>query len=53
MNMAHGSAAEVQCHLYIALDQRYIDENIFTKLYKKTEEVSKMIQGFMNYLKAP
>ena len=51
LNMAHGSAAEVQCHLYIALDQGYIDENIFADLYKKNEEVSRMIQGFMNYLR--
>jgi len=50
LNMAHGSAAEVQCHLYIALDQRYIGQKDFETLYDKVEEVSKMIQGFMNYL---
>ncbi len=50
LNMAHGSATEVQCHLYIALDQNYIDKKVFEELYKKTEEVSMMIQSFMNYL---
>ncbi len=50
LNMSHGSAAEVQCHLYIALDQKYIDPKEFEELYKETEEVSKMIQGFMSYL---
>ncbi len=50
LNMAHGSAAEVQCHLYIALDQNYINRKEFEELYKRVEEVSKMIQGFMNYL---
>ena len=50
LNMAHGSAAEVQCHLYIALDRNYINENEFKTLYSETEGISKMIQSFMNYL---
>lgn len=50
LNMAHGSAAEVQSHLYIALDLGYISQQEFDELYKKTDEVSKMIQSFMNYL---
>ena len=51
LNIAHASAAEVQCHLYIALDQNYIGRKDFESLYGNTEGVSKMIQGFMNYLK--
>ncbi len=51
LNMAHGSAAEVQCHLYIALDQEYINKKTFEILYKEVYEVSKIIQGFMRYLK--
>lgn len=50
LNMAHGSAAEVQCHLYVALDLQYINEGDFQTIYGKTEEVSRMIQGFMKYL---
>ena len=50
LNMAHGSAAEVQCHLYSALDQDYISPEDFQIMYDKVEEVSKMIQGLMNYL---
>ena len=50
LNMAHGSAAEVQCHLYVALDLQYINQGNFEVLYSKTEEVSRMIQGFMQYL---
>ena len=50
LNMAHGSAAEVQCHLYIASDLNYINKEDFTALYEQVDEVSKMIQGFMNYL---
>ncbi len=50
LNMAHGSAAEVQCHLYVALDMNYITKTDLEMLYQKADEVSKMIQGFMNYL---
>ena len=50
LNISHGSAAEIQCHLYIALDQNYINQKEFEYLYQKTEEVSKMIQGFINFL---
>ena len=50
LNIAYGSAAETQCHLYIALDQNYITQKDFDYLYRKTDETSKMIQGFMNYL---
>jgi four helix bundle protein len=50
LNMAHGSAAEVQCHLYVSLDLKYINKEDFEMLYNKADEVSKMIQGFMKYL---
>ncbi len=50
LNMAHGSAAEAQCHLYVALDQKYISQEIFDTTHAKIEEVSRMIQGFMKYL---
>jgi four helix bundle protein len=50
LNMSHDSAAEVQCHLYVALDQDYINQKAFGILYEKVDEVSKMTQGFMNYL---
>lgn len=47
---AHGSCAEVQSALYVALDQRYISQKQFDTLYSKTEEVSKMIMNFSSYL---
>jgi four helix bundle protein len=51
LNLAHGSVAEVQCHLYVALDLDYIIKEDFETLYGKAEEVSRMIQGFMQYLR--
>jgi four helix bundle protein len=50
LNMAHGSTAEVQSHLYVALDQTYIARTDFENFYSKADEISKMIQAFMKYL---
>lgn len=48
--IAHGSAAEVQAALYVALDLGYITTEQFERLYFTTEETSKMIMGFSIYL---
>src|SRR5947208_5161292 len=42
LNMAHGSAAEVQSHLYVALDLAYITRQTFDKLNGLLIEVSRM-----------
>lgn len=52
LSHAHGSGAEVQAALYIALDQEYINKEEFEVLYKKTEEVSRMLMGFSKYLRS-
>jgi four helix bundle protein len=49
--ISKSSAAEVQSHLYVALDQEYLDQDMFTKIYDKAEEVSKLDSGFIKYLK--
>ena len=49
--VAHGSAAEVQSALYVALDQSYLDQAQFECLYNKADETSKVIMGFSNYLR--
>ncbi len=51
LTMAHGSAAELQSHLYLASDLDYCSQKRFRELYSLTEEVSRMVQGFMAYLK--
>ena len=51
LNIAHASVAEVQSHLYVALDQKYIDKASFNVLYEECGEISKMILGFQNYLR--
>ncbi len=49
--IAHGSAAEVQSALYVALDQKYISQEQFNALYDRSDETSKLIMGFSNYLR--
>lgn len=46
------SATEVQSHLYVALDQRYIDSTVFEALYLLSVTVKNLTGGFMRYLKA-
>jgi four helix bundle protein len=42
LNIARGSAIELQSHLYVALDQNYIEKNDFEKIYVMLDEISKM-----------
>ena len=50
--ISKSSAAEVQSQLYVALDQEYINQNDFEKIYNQAEMVSKMDSGFIKYLKS-
>ena len=49
--IAKGSAAEIQTQLYLALDQKYITQGEFDKLYEDLEVISKQISKFITYLK--
>ena len=49
--IAMSSAAEVQSHLYVALDQDYIKQREFDKIYAKAEVTAKMISGLIKYLR--
>jgi four helix bundle protein len=50
--IAHGEASEIQSALYIALDRKYISEELFEKLYSDCAELSKIIMGFIKYLRS-
>ena len=50
LNMARSSAAEVQSHLYVALDQNYIEQSTFDDIYLQLEETSKMIFALAKHL---
>jgi len=51
LSIAKGSAGEVRAQLYVALDLDYITKAEFDNLNKLANETSKMISGFINYLK--
>jgi len=44
-----GGTAAVEVALYIALDQNYITRPQFDRLYKKTNNVNKLIQDLLRY----
>jgi four helix bundle protein len=48
--ISKSSAAEVQSHLYVALDQGYISQDDFNVVYDQAEVVSKLDSGFIKYL---
>jgi four helix bundle protein len=48
--ISKSSAAEVQSHLYVALDQNYINQKEFNQIYEQAEKVSKMTSGLIKYL---
>jgi four helix bundle protein len=48
--ISKSSAAEVQSQLYVALDQEYINQDDFDRVYGQAEIVSKMDSGFIKYL---
>ena len=51
LNMAHGSATEVQSHLYVALDLSYITELTFTELNGLVDEISRMTLVLAQHLR--
>jgi four helix bundle protein len=48
---AKGSAAEVRCQLYVALDQGYLPDEDFNELNLLALETGKMAGGLMKYLR--
>jgi len=48
--IAKASAAELQSHLYVALDQHYINQDTFNELYEKTDKIQRMISNLIKYL---
>jgi four helix bundle protein len=49
--IAMSSAAEVQSHLYIALDQAYIDQKQFGAIYNQANKTAMIISGLIKYLR--
>ncbi|MFH0959443.1 MAG: four helix bundle protein [Pseudomonadota bacterium] len=49
--IAMSSSAEVQSHLYVALDQSYIDPEPFQQTYDQADKTAKIISGLIKYLR--
>lgn len=49
--IAMSSAAEVQSHLYVAIDQRYLSKESFDEIYAQAEKTGKIISGLIKYLR--
>jgi four helix bundle protein len=49
--IAMSSAAEVQSHLYVALDQGYLDQNQFDMIYEQGNKTARIISGLIKYLR--
>lgn len=50
LSVAKGSCGEIRAQLYIARDQRYLDEPQFQELFEKTMEISRLLSSLMKYL---
>jgi four helix bundle protein len=48
--VAKGSTGEVRSQLYAALDVGFLEEPEFLELYNMSNELSRLIAGFMRYL---
>ena len=51
LNIANGSAFELETQIYLAYDLKYIDKNKLENLTVKIIEIKKMIYGFKKNLK--
>ena len=51
LNIARGSAIEVQSHLYVALDLDHIEQSDFDEIYETLNEISKMTISLAQYLR--
>ena len=48
--IAKGSCGETRSQIYRAFDYGYIDQNSFTELLNQSENISKSISNFIDYL---
>ena len=49
--IAMSSTAEVQSHLYIAVDQDYLSKDAFESIYAQADRTGRIISGLIKYLR--
>ena len=45
------SAAELQSHFYMVLDQKYVTQEIFDRIYQQAEKIGRMDSNLITYLR--
>ena len=53
LRISQRSASELQSHLYVAADRRYVEPEAFQHLYSTANDVKKLVGGFIKHLQAP
>ncbi len=51
LSNAKGSCGEVRSDLYVALDQKYIDQQTFDTLSGQASELGRLLSKFITYLR--
>jgi four helix bundle protein len=51
LSVAKGSSGEVKSQLYVAIDQEYIEEETFDRLFSMAAEAARKIRKLMDYLR--
>ncbi|GEM_PF-5005128 len=51
LNIVRGSVAEVQSHLYIALEVNYLNKDVFNQSYQIFDEISRISSGLSQHLR--
>jgi len=51
INISEGSLEEVKYYLILSKDLNYIGEEKYKLLFKKAEEIGKLINGYKNFIK--
>jgi four helix bundle protein len=49
--IAMSSCAEVQSHLYVAVDQGYLSKDSFESIYGQADRTARIISGLIKYLR--
>jgi four helix bundle protein len=45
------SAAELQSHFYVGLDQKYVNQETFDRIYRQADKVGRMDSNLITYLR--
>jgi four helix bundle protein len=51
LHISRGSLYELETQCYLALDQKYLNENEFNTVFEQIQVCKKLLNGFINYYK--